>query len=796
MTFPLSLLILANHSGLYAQTNNFTFNNNFSENFSGNSQGASNNTNNFTNNGGLNNLNSPSPANNFGAAPANNFGAAPANNFGAAPANNFGAASANNFGAAPANNFGAAPANNFGAAPANNFGAAPANNFGAAPANNFGAASANNFGAAPANNFGAASANNFGAAPANNFGAASANNFGAASANNFGAAQTNNNYDFPVNSDISQTANAGNSFADQEAYENSTESTPATELISLEYRNAPLIEVIRTLADAANLNITLSADVEKGSPVSIRLNNVTYEQALKAILDTYKFGSIFENGILKIDTIANLTTLREERLKEKESEWKNQPTKRLVWQVNYAKAVDLVPILTTMLKAYAIDPRFSVIADKRTNKVIIEGISDALVESKAILDSLDRRKQQVLIEARIVEASSELSKTLSVTWGTRFGFDGNRGLANGLLFPNSLMGSVGGAGALGTSAPNPLAGQGATQLGTMAFSVGSINNLINIDAVLRAYETEALANVIASPRVVVQDQEKATIKEDISLSHSVLGATGQPEGRNTIATLELVVAPQVTSDNTLELDIQVQRQTPTNAPTDPVQGSIKRQANTKLIVSNGETAVIGGLYQTQKFKGQGRVPFLGRLPLIGALFRTNEEQSFRSELMVLITPRILPMTNGRASTRADLPINGNFSDNSNNFENNTFAGNNSNSENVANTANNFNNNFNNNSSNTENSFQNEGNNTASVNTNNLNNLNAANNSNEFSENENSSINFNNSEGNDFENNGNNFSNENTNVNSNNLNNLNNLNDGNSNTGNNSNNLNNLNGDDL
>jgi type IV pilus assembly protein PilQ len=320
---------------------------------------------------------------------------------------------------------------------------------------------------------------------------------------------------------------------------------------------------------------------------------------------------------LKIDTIANLTALREERLKEKESEWKNQPTKRLVWQVNYAKAVDLVPILKTMLKAYAIDPRFSIIEDKRTNKVIIEGISDALVESKAILDSLDRRKQQVLIEARIVEASSELSKTLSVTWGTRFGFEGNRGLANGLLFPNSLSGSVGGAGALGTSAPNPLAGKGATQLGTMAFSVGSINNLINIDAVLRAYETEALANVIASPRVVVQDQEKATIKEDITLSHSVLGTN---EGRNTIATLELIVAPQVTSDNSLELDIQVQRQTPTNAPTDPVQGSIKRQANTKLIVSNGETAVIGGLYQTQKFKGQGRVPFLGRLPLIGALF--------------------------------------------------------------------------------------------------------------------------------------------------------------------------------
>ncbi|MEY4065067.1 MAG: hypothetical protein RIR26_1275 [Pseudomonadota bacterium] len=429
-----------------------------------------------------------------------------------------------------------------------------------------------------------------------------------------------------------------------------------SELISLEYRNAPLAEVIRTLADAANINFTLSSEVEKGSPVTIRLNNVTYEQALKSILETYKFGAAVENGILKIDTLTNLTLLREEKIKEKEAVWKSQPTKRLVWQVNYAKASDLSELLKSMLKSYSVDPRFSVIADKRTNKVIIEGIADALVESKSILENLDRRKQQVLIEARIVEASSELSKTLNVSWGTRFGFDGNRGLANGLLFPNSLTGSLGGAGALGTSAPAPGLSKSPTQFGALQFSVGSINNLINIDAILRAYETESLANVIASPRVVVQDQEKATIREDLSISRNILGAEGKPEARSTVGNLQLVVSPQVTSDNTLELDIQVQRQTPTNSPGDPVQGSIKREATTKLIVSNGETAVIGGLYQTQKFKGQARIPFLGRLPLIGFLFRTNDEQSFRSELMVLITPRILPGGNSRGSARADLPL--------------------------------------------------------------------------------------------------------------------------------------------
>ncbi|MFZ9520157.1 MAG: secretin N-terminal domain-containing protein [Silvanigrellaceae bacterium] len=474
-----------------------------------------------------------------------------------------------------------------------------------------------------------------------------------------------------------------------------TGNEPGSDLVSVEYRNAPLVEVIRTLADGANINITLSPEVEKGSPVSIRLNKVTYEQAMKSILEAYKFGSVFENGILKIDTLANLNAVREEKLKEKESAWKILPTKRLVWQVNYAKATELQPLLDVMLKGYKVDPRFSIISDKRTNKLVIEGIADALVEAKSILENLDKRKQQVLIEARIVEASNELSKTLSITWGTRFGFDGNRGLANGLIFPNSLTGNVGGAGALGSSAPNPGLATSPTQFGTLQFTVGSINNLINIDAILRAYETESLANVIASPRVVVQDQEKAIIKEDVQLSRNVLGPDGKPEGRNTIAALELQVAPQVTSENTLELDIQVQRQTPTNPPTDPVQGSIKRQANTKLIVGNGETAVIGGLYQTQKFKGQGRVPFLGKLPLIGALFRSNEEQSFRSELMVLITPRILPGGPGRSSARTDLPIlggdSGTVSNNGGDFGNaggNSFGNNsgnvnsNSNSQNA------------------------------------------------------------------------------------------------------------------
>jgi type IV pilus secretin PilQ/predicted competence protein len=415
--------------------------------------------------------------------------------------------------------------------------------------------------------------------------------------------------------------------------------------VSLEYRNAPLVDVLRSLADSARINLALSTQVASQKDlVTIRLSGITYEVALKTILDLYKLGAIVENGILRIDTQANLSKERQDKIISKIEIWQTEPTRTLIFQVNYGKAGDLSGILDKMMDVYKKgDPRFTVNFDARTNKVMVQGVSDALIRAKSLLEGLDKRKQQVLVEARIVEASSELSRTLSVTWGTRFGIDAQRGLSSGLVFPNSVVGNIGGAGSLGGNAPAPGQGASASQLGSMGFTLGSINGMVNIDGILRAYETESLANIIASPRIVVEDQETATIDERGSVKRNVLIGS-ESSSRDTTSRLALSVKPQITSDNMLELELEVQRLTPNNAPTDPVQGSTERTVKTKLMVENGDTAVIGGLYQTQKFKGQGRIPFLGRLPIIGFLFRTNDSMMARSELMVLITPRILPQS--------------------------------------------------------------------------------------------------------------------------------------------------------
>ncbi len=432
------------------------------------------------------------------------------------------------------------------------------------------------------------------------------------------------------------------------------------EKISLEYRRAPLIDVVRTLADAAKINVAFSAQVNDANPdVNLRLSSVTYEVALKTILDLYRLGTVVENGIVRIDSLDSIIRERQQKIQEKEDKWKSDPTRVLVYQVNNAKAADLKTILMDMLRAFTSDKRFSIQADARTNKVILEGVAEALVKAKGLLDKLDRKKQQVLIEARVVEASNQLTNTLNVNWGLRFGLDGNRGLSSGLLFPNSLTGNMGSAGAGALGSPLGVEGAGAKPLSnaTFGFTLGSINGLLNLDAIIQAYETENLANFIASPRVIVQDQEEANIQETTVVSRTITDRDGRLIQKDSQIKLELKVKPQITNDGTLELAIEITRDIPTTELNADVLITINRFAKTRFIVRNGDTVVIGGLYQTERRKNQSRIPILGSLPFIGALFRSSVESSQRRELMVLITPRILPNLQGSAdSTRnAGLP---------------------------------------------------------------------------------------------------------------------------------------------
>jgi type IV pilus assembly protein PilQ len=444
-------------------------------------------------------------------------------------------------------------------------------------------------------------------------------------------------------------------------------------LVDLEYNKANLIDTLRLLAEISNVNIAFSAGVNAKSQeeITIKLKKISHENAMRIIMDVNNLAGIIQNGVLRIGTKEELESERDKLVKARALNWKLEPTRVLVYQVNYANATEVKAGLDGMMKAYtAGDNRFTVSADKDTNKLVIEGVADAISRAKAYIQVLDKRKPQVKIEARIVEASTDLTKTLGVSWGTRFALDAQRGLSTGLIFPNSIVGNIGGAGALGQAAPSLGGGGGSPSTnGSFGFTLGSMNGMINIDGILKAYETENLANIVASPQITVEDMQEAQIKEDQTMNRAGFGTTASSSAVN----LNLRVRPKINPDNTIHLEVGISRATPSNAPTDLNSGSVNRSASTKLTVDNGETAVIGGLYQTLRYKSVGRIPILGKLPIIGFLFRNTDENTQRSELIVMITPRILPFK-GDGGLSSELSPTSNFAkNNSANVKNNQSA---------------------------------------------------------------------------------------------------------------------------
>lgn len=412
--------------------------------------------------------------------------------------------------------------------------------------------------------------------------------------------------------------------------------------VTLEFRNAPLVDVINSIADSARINVVIAPSVVQSSNmVNVRLRNVTYEVGLRTVLKMFGLSSILENGILRIDTVASFEVERQLKEITKTNEIRTEPQRTMVWQVAFAKADEILPSLTKLTEDIKIiDQRFQIEADKRTNKLIITGNKQALQRAKTVLTELDKPKRQIQIQARVVEAATEVAKTLQTSLGTRLALDSARGYGVGLPFPNSLVTGLGGAGALGQASPGAGVANGPVQNGELAVSLSSINNLINLDMILKAYETESLAQLIAEPRIVVQDQESATLNESQSSSRFTF-VNGAGGSASISSSLSLNVKPQLAGENVVQLEIQVSRTSPTSPNSSSASGTVSRSANTKVFLKNGETTVISGLYQTSRLKSKGQIPILGSLPLIGWMFRLNDELTKKTELLIMVTPRIL-----------------------------------------------------------------------------------------------------------------------------------------------------------
>jgi type IV pilus assembly protein PilQ len=408
--------------------------------------------------------------------------------------------------------------------------------------------------------------------------------------------------------------------------------------ISLDFKDIEMADVLRLVADVSDLNV-IAGDEVKGK-VTIRLVDVPWDQALDVILLTKGLGFMRIGNVLRIAPADLLKKEEEARLQERRAIEQLEDLVVKLQPVNYATAQDVQGMVKQLLT-----PRGTVQTDKRTNTLIIKDIPSVVDEATALVKAVDTQTPQVMIEAKIVEASLDFSREFGVVWG--FGvqplndpFDASSGLRQ----PGGSLWTTNTSAANNAQFINPLTA-GPTALFSIAGYV--LDEKLNLNLQLQAAEVNGDGKVISSPRLVTLDNNKATIEQGVSIPFQTF-ENGDAQLEFVDAVLKLDVTPHITADRSIIMKIVVSR----NAPDDSVftlTGSpaiAKNQVNTETLVKDGQTLVIGGIYVVDKSERQSSVPYLGDIPMLGALFRNNEISDSRKELLIFVTPRVVQQPQG------------------------------------------------------------------------------------------------------------------------------------------------------
>jgi type IV pilus assembly protein PilQ len=403
--------------------------------------------------------------------------------------------------------------------------------------------------------------------------------------------------------------------------------------ISLDFKDIDMADVLRLVADVSDLNV-IAGDEVKGK-VTIRLVDVPWDQALDVILLTKGLGFMRVGNVLRIAPSDLLKKEEEARLQERRALEQLEDLVVKLQPVNYAGVQEVQGMVKQLLT-----PRGTVQTDKRTNTLIIKDIPSVVDEAVALVKAVDTQTPQVMIESKIVEASLDFSREFGVVWG--FGvqplndpFDPGSGLRQ----PGGNLWTTNTNSANNASFINPLT-TGPTALFNIAGYV--LDEKLNLDLQLQAAEVNGDGKVISSPRLVTLDNNKATIEQGVSIPFQTF-ENGDAQLEFVDAVLKLDVTPHITADRSIIMKIVVSR----NAPDDSVftlTGSpaiAKNQVNTETLVKDGQTLVIGGIYVVDKSERQSSVPYLGDIPLLGALFRSSEISDSRKELLIFVTPRVV-----------------------------------------------------------------------------------------------------------------------------------------------------------
>ncbi len=417
------------------------------------------------------------------------------------------------------------------------------------------------------------------------------------------------------------------------------------ERLSLNFQNIEVRAVLQLIADFTGLNIVASDTVQ--GQITLRLKNVPWDQALDIILKSKGLGMRQSGNVVLIAPNEELAAREKQELEAQQQLEVLAPLQTQYFQINYAKAEDISQLLEDGEDSI-LSPRGSVSIDGRTNTLIVRETAEQLENFARMIEKLDVPIRQVLIESRIVVANDDFSRDLGVRFGYQgweFGPDGTDLTSGSVEGTSSLWDTIDpstGAAVPGDiAAPSDrlnvdLAAPGAAGQLAVAFITGDYL----VDLELSALQTEGKGEVISNPRVVTSNQQEATIKQGVEIPYQEASASGATSTSFKEAVLALSVTPQITPDDHIIMDLAVskdsQGQTVGGIPTINT-----RAVQTQVLVNNGDTVVLGGIYEQTTFNDVEKVPFFGDLPVLGHLFKRTNKRDNKAELLIFVTPKIL-----------------------------------------------------------------------------------------------------------------------------------------------------------
>lgn len=420
--------------------------------------------------------------------------------------------------------------------------------------------------------------------------------------------------------------------------------------VDLDFKDADIHNILRLLSDIGGVNVVTSDDVQ--GTVTIRMRGVPWDQALDVVLQSKGLGMTRSGNLVRVAPIATLEKEREAAIARQKQREQLAPLETRLIPVSYAAAGELQPRVKELLSS-----RGTVSVDSRTNMLVVRDISENLDDVETLVRTLDTQTPQVLIEARIVEATSQYTKDIGVQWGgdfvmstatgnpTGLAFPANIGLAGGNVDANTPTSGLGVRNA-GLAQPNfavnlpAITGTG--QGGALGLTLGSLGGAVNLNVRLSAAEANGIVRIVSSPKILTLDNQEASIGQGTLIPFSQVSAQGVQTAFQE-AKLELKVRPHVTSDGSVALEVELTRDEPDFTRTSP-RGDptiLKREAKTSLLVSDGHTAVIGGIYTRNTGRNVDQIPFFGDIPILGILFQRRRVREERGELLIFLTPRIV-----------------------------------------------------------------------------------------------------------------------------------------------------------